>query len=425
MNWLQRIDRAGDGIVVDCVLYACSAIFAWFTIQSTLPAHRPWGAVATFGYAAAAVIAGCQLLARQSRVPSSLHPSSAGTLTSTSARVSVTLGAWVLVGLVPLLLGAVQRAAGRTDRAQEEVLVVEESARRLVEHGTPYLSRTEIATLPDPLLGYDPYQPGMAAFGLPKVLLGEHWFTDARIWFALVTAACLAVALRVGTPAAVRALQALTVIPVAALTLATGGDDLPVLALMVLSLAYLARGRDAAAGLTLGVAASLKLFAWPVAVVVALTRPNRALLIPLLTVPVLTALPPLLVNPGAFVENVLAFPLGHGLVTSPAASPLPGHLLATSVPGGRYIALALLGVTACALGWWVLRRPPRTAAAASTICAVGLLAAMLLMPATRFGYLLYPVTFALWVPYLTSIESRSEDDTTRVGVMNGSGDGWR
>ncbi|MGE5830268.1 MAG: hypothetical protein ACM30G_18175, partial [Micromonosporaceae bacterium] len=45
---------------------------------------------------------------------------------------------------------------------------------------------------------------------------------------------------------------------------------------------------------------------------------------------------------------------------------------------------------------WLIRRPPRSAAAAARICGVGLLAATLLAPATRFGYLLYPAAFLVW-----------------------------
>ncbi|MBG6139673.1 glycosyltransferase family 87 protein [Longispora fulva] len=431
---MRRANRAGGGVAVDLGLYVLSAGFAWLTASSNLPAHRPWGAIAAIGYAVAALAALVQLITR-----------------SRGGRGAVVLGTWGAVCLLPLLYEAAQRAGGHVDRAQEEVLVVETSGIRMLETGSPFLSRADIAALPEPLLGYTPYQPAMAVFGLPRAVLGTHWYTDARVFFALVTGLCLYLALRTDPPAAVprtgavigrvRALQALTVLPVAALTLATGGDDLPVLALTLLGLAYLARGRDTATGVTLGIAASLKLFAWPVAAVVLIARlltlrsdapgtgrstptggadtdmggsdAGRGLVrlaVPMLAIPVVTALPALLVNPAAFVENVLKFPLGHGLVKSPAASPLPGHLITENVPGGRYIALGLLGLAALALGWWLLRRPPRTAAAAAAVCATGLLTAMMLMPATRFGYLLYPAAYALWIPFLGSLGPVREPD---------------
>jgi hypothetical protein len=91
------------------------------------------------------------------------------------------------------------------------------------------------------------------------------------------------------------------------------------------------------------------------------------------------------------VEHVIRFPAGLTGVASPAASPLPGHLLAETGPAGRVATLVLLAMAAVAVLVWVLRWPPRSAAQAAERAAVGLLIAMLLMPATRFGYLIYPL----------------------------------
>ena len=63
----------------------------------------------------------------------------------------------------------------------------------------------------------------------------------------------------------VLALQSMTVLPTAALPLATGGDDLPVAALLLLGLVLLQRRRPLWAGVALGVAASMKITAWPLA----------------------------------------------------------------------------------------------------------------------------------------------------------------
>src|SRR5439155_14849640 len=154
------------------------------------------------------------------------------------ARTLTTLVTWGAVALFPLVVEAVQRAGGRTDRAQEEVVVVERAGARLLHTGTPYLSHHAIAALPpdERLLGYLPYQPGMALFGLPRAVFGVAWWTDARVWFALANACALAAALvlvrHLGTPGArLLAAQAATVLPLSALALAVGGDDLPVLAL--------------------------------------------------------------------------------------------------------------------------------------------------------------------------------------------------
>ncbi|GAB4056339.1 glycosyltransferase 87 family protein [Catellatospora paridis] len=433
----RSIDRAGDGLAVDLGLYALSALFAWLTIGSTLTSHRAWGAIAVWGYAAATLAVLVQLARhRRRRAAGPAHDHStcqadagkraqdahecqaspailpgsgvAGAgMSGVVARAWVVAGAWVAVTVVPLVGQAVARAGGMSGRAQEEVLVVEESARRLLDSGTPYLGRDGIAALPDPLLGYTPYQPGMSVFGLPRAVFGDVWWTDARIWFALVTALVLALAarlLRDGTAARdallVRAVQAATVLPLCALTLATGGDDLPVLALCLLAFALAARHRFGWAGVAIGAAAAMKLLAWPVALVLGayalVRRAGGRYALGAAGLPLLVLVPALLVEPAAFVENVIRFPTGHGLVTSPAASPLLGYLIAQHLPAGRIVALALLALAGLAVGLWLLRRPPRDAGSAALVTATGLLLAIVLMPATRFGYLLYPAAFALW-----------------------------
>ncbi|SBT49649.1 glycosyltransferase 87 family protein [Micromonospora auratinigra] len=412
----QAVDSAAGGLALDLGLYAASAVFAAVTAAtSTLSPHRAWGTLAALGYLLAALLVTGQLLARRAgRGPA---------LTGLPARWAVTGLAWVTTTLLPVVAQAVQRAAGRTDRAQEEVVVVEHAGIRLVEHGTPYLGPDAIAALPsdERLLGYTPYQPGMALFGVPRAA-ADAWWTDARIWFALVTALVLAAVVATlrgtgsGDPvrrdtAVLRAVQAATVLPVCALTLATGGDDLPVLALCLLALALAAAGRPGRAGLAVGAAGALKLFAWPVAVVLicwaATRRAGWRTALGALGLPVLALLPALLVDRDALVENVLRFPLGHGLVTSPAQSPFPGHLIAAALPGGRIVAAALLVAVGVAIAVRLLRRPPRTAAATALICGYGLLAAILLMPSTRFGYLLYPVALLVLAPALARTRAPS------------------
>jgi hypothetical protein len=387
------LDRRG--LAVDVALYGLSVVFAAITAtSSTLEPHRAWGAVAVWGYAAATLAA---LTGR--------------------ARLTVAGLTWAATTLLPLVLQA------RTGLAQEEVVVVEQAGQRLLDHGTPYLDRSAIAALPevDRLLGYVPYQPGMALFGLPRAIAGTAvWWTDARVWFAAVTAAVLAAAIATLGRLELRAIQVVTVFPMAALTLATGGDDLPVLALCLLALALAARDRVGAAGVAVGAAAALKLFAWPVALVLAVHAATKRRLgwfaAGAFGLPVLALVPALIVDAGAVAENVLRFPLGRGLVTSPAQSPLPGYLIATTLPAGRAIAATLLVAAGGAIAVWLWRRPPRTAAEAAKICAYGLLAAILLMPSTRFGYLLYPVTLAIWVPALATAETVEAGIAPKTGA---------
>ncbi|MEU7753355.1 glycosyltransferase family 87 protein [Micromonospora sp. NPDC049171] len=409
-HW-RTLDTAAGGLAVDLGLYAVSTIFAAFTaVTSTLSPHRAWGAVAAVGYLAATLMVITQLLLRRG------HPSAP--LVGLRARWAITGLTWASTALLPLLWQSIERASGRTDRAQEEVLVVEHAGTRLLEHGTPYLGPDAIAALPpgEQLLGYTPYQPGMAIFGLPRAL-ADTWWTDSRVWFAVGTALALALAVaalrrppaqtgRGHRPdaALLRGVQAATVLPVCALTLATGGDDLPVLALCLLALALAATDRPGRAGLAVGLAGALKLFAWPVALVLIVwgltRRAGTRVAAGAIGLPVAVLLPAILVDRDALTENVLRFPLGHGLVTSPAQSPFPGYLIANALPAGRIIAAALLVAAGVAIAVRLARRPPRTATATALICGYGLLAAIALMPSTRFGYLLYPMALLTWASAL-------------------------
>ncbi|WP_372492799.1 glycosyltransferase 87 family protein [Micromonospora foliorum] len=414
-HW-RTLDNAAGGLALDLGLYAVSATFAAITaVTSTLLPHRAWGAVAAVGYLLATLTVIAQLLLRR-RSPTSR-------LTGLPARWTVAGLAWAATSLLPLAWQSIDRAGGRTDRAQEEVLVVEHAGSRLLEHGTPYLGPDAIAALPpgEQLMGYTPYQPGMAMFGLPRALL-DTWWTDSRVWFAVGTALALALAVAAlrGKPvtagqatsaatrqrdaALLRGVQAATVLPICALTLATGGDDLPVLALCLLALAFAAADRPGRAGLAVGLAGALKLFAWPVALVLIVwgltRRAGTRVAAGAIGLPIAALLPALLVDRDALIENVLRFPLGHGLVTSPAQSPFPGYLIASALPAGRLVAAALLVAAGVAIAVRLVRRPPRTAVATAVICGYGLLAAIALMPTTRFGYLLYPLALLTWAPAL-------------------------
>jgi Glycosyltransferase family 87 len=401
----SAIDRAADGLWLDFLLYVLSGAFAYYTLtQSTLLSHRAWGRVAIYAYAAGAAVVLIQLM---------LRAAGAGGGWRAPARTLVTWVVYAGCALTPLVWQAMDRAAGRTDRAQEEVQVIEAGGSRLLETASPYLSRAAIAALPasDRLLAYLPYQPAMAIFGLPRAVdPGHHWWSDARIGFAAVTVVVLLIAVRALARAGaaahglVRALQAATVLPLCALTLATGGDDLPVLALCLLGIALAATRRFGRAGIALGLAGSLKLFAWPVALVVGALAYNRArgirYAVAAFGLPLVTAASALRVDAFGLAENVLAFPFGHGLVSSPANSPLPGHLIATAIPQGPAIAAALLLAAAVTITVLLSRRPPHTATSAALFSGLGMLAAVLLLPSSRFGYLLYPAVILVWASVL-------------------------
>ncbi|MET8603769.1 hypothetical protein ABZV92_09515 [Streptomyces rubiginosohelvolus] len=359
----------------------CSAAALGLAGCSSLGPHRVWGTAAGAGYLAAA------LLAARGRSP------------RTAGAVAVT-GA-VLLPLLWLLA---------VDRAQLEVRVVARSAGLLLAEGTPYLQHPVVPE------DFNPYLPGMAVFGLPEAVAEPGPLTDPRLWMGAAFLGAFALALPAGSRSA--PLRWIAACPLVALPLAVGGVDLPVAGLMCLGLALAGQGRVGAAGLALGAAAALKWTAWP-AIPVALAllaaasrsagrpadrgegrRPAdraaaRCGLVALLTAAALV-LPAALRDPGAFRAHVVDFPLGLTDAASSAASPLPGHLLATHVPGGRTLALLLLGVSALLIALSLLVRPPATTADAAARLALGLLLAIAFMPASRFGYLVHPLVLAVW-----------------------------
>src|SRR5690242_6447744 len=143
-----------------------------------------------YAYAAGAAVVVIQLILRAAGVSGGWRP---------GARTLLTWAVFAGCALTPLVWQAIDRAAGRTDRAQEEVLVIEAGGSRMLETASPYLSRAAIAALPssDRLLAYLPYQPAMAVFGLPRAAdPGHHWWSDARLGFAAVTVLVLLIAVR-------------------------------------------------------------------------------------------------------------------------------------------------------------------------------------------------------------------------------------
>ncbi|EKX63334.1 glycosyltransferase 87 family protein [Streptomyces ipomoeae] len=376
----------------------CAVFALLLALTTTLTPHRIWGVCAALGYAVAAVCA--------RRTP---RPWGRAGLPAAVAG-SVVLPLVVLIGL-----GA----------AQSEVHVVEHSGTLLLHSGSPYE--------PHPLDvdDYNPYLPGMALLGLPHALFGDTPLADARLWFAAVFLTCMYAAPRgiadvrfaraagaarpyplawpVGARSArparpVDAVLLLAAFPAVALPLAVGGVDLPVIGLMCLGPALAGRGGSGtAAGLAMGAAAALKWTAWPLLPVglalLAVTAGRRAAVragVVAMAVAGVAVLPAIFANPHAFVEHVVLFPLGEAGVESPATSPLPGYLLATYVPGGSALATGALVVAAVAVAASLVARPPRTVLAAADRLAIGLGLAMCLMPATRFGYLAYPLVLALW-----------------------------
>jgi hypothetical protein len=358
--------------------YAVAAAFAGVnSATSGIASFRWWGTVALPIYAFAAVV----VLA-------------AG---RTSARLRTVVLCVVALGVtvVPLLQ---QVAVGIS---VSEVGILRDAGERLLATGTPFPSTEELAdaTGRNGYREYNVYLPVLALFGLPSAVLGDHPWTDPRLFFALFAAAVLAATRRRNAWLVVAA-------PPIPLGLVAGSNDLPILVLLCAALLLAERGCGLATGALAGAAAAMKALAWPaLPVLLALVavrsgrRRRRAAAFAAAAAAVLAVGIglPALADPRAFFVNAIKFPLGLMPVSPEARSPLPGYLLAQAGPVGEAIGIALLAAAALGMLVWIVRRPPASAVEAGQRLILGWLLAMALAPSTRFGYIVYPLAILLWL----------------------------
>ena len=136
-----------------------------------------------------------------------------------------------------------------------------------------------------------------------------------------------------------------------------------------------------------------------------------------ITVPVVV--PVALRNPSAFVDNVIRFPLGLAGVSSPAASALPGHALVSIFPREHRLYVVVVGVVGCAvLVRHLLRNPPRHAAGVAALTGWVMLIAILLAPATRVGYLLYPINLFVWAWMLNQADDPVGEEVREPSLVS-------
>src|SRR6516162_8094530 len=261
-----------------------------------------------------------------------------------------------------------------------EVQVISQSATLLLHHGTPYLAPGQL----DTWLSYNPYMPVMAVFGMPKALGANGLLADPRVWLTAVSIALIWAAFTIAAPHRhcedCRSNVMLSTVfiaasPVIAFPLAVGITDPPVIALMFLTLALIARP------------SGLIRSAWRFLGATVLVAGLLAVLMA----------PAALADPYAFLQNTVLFPLGLTRHKTPAASPLPGHLLADTSMAGHWAAVGLLAAAGAAFVVWLIVRPPKDARAAAWRLAVGLTAMFTLAPATRWGYFVYPIGLVAWL----------------------------
>jgi Glycosyltransferase family 87 len=405
--WRQRARRAQERIRQGrarattpggaAVLLAVSALFACaVAVFSTNPPERLWGmlAAAPYGVAAIAALAG-----------------RAGPRVATAVSL---IGAVI----VPLAWMA------WSGRGQPEVSVIIHSAELFLHHGTPYLGAHAVAAAHNPYV-YDPYLPALAVFGVPHALFGAGLLTDPRLWFGVVFVLAFAATLSVSrVPRPWLWTAVVTASPIIAFPLCAGGDDLPVLALICLGLALLRASQArptlqiALAGLALGLAAAMKATAWPalaVAVVLVAARDGKRaaawLTCAAIAVPIAVDGPVLIAQPAAVVSNTILFPLGLTKIKSPAASFLPGHLIAEAWGPGHLVAIALVLLAGLGVAASLFLRPPRDERAAGWRLVTGLVLMFAFAPASRFGYVVYPLGLACWL----LLASRADGSTVPAG----------
>jgi hypothetical protein len=393
--------------------YAAFAGYAALLAVFSRHADQSWGIWAAGGYLLAAV-------------------------TAVSYRGSRGRDAALLTGAAGALAGPLTWLAIRAP-ATADVQVVARAATLLLRHGSPYLGAGQLSAW----RSYDPYLPAMTVFGLFRVAGLPGVIGDPRLWIAVICVALLTVAFGLTAPHQVRrragrrhealrrAVFAVTT-PVLALPLAVGITDPPVLALFCVALACLGAGsaargaapraaglrglisphrirpsRSTGAALAIGIACAMKLTAWPALPVIAVmiaARDDRRAAWRFVAASAVTAgaaiaaaAPAALAKPSVFLHNIVLYPLGLTRHVTPAASPLPGHLLAATGAAGHWAAICLLLAAGLAVAAWILIRRPADDRAVAWRLAVGLCVMFILAPATRWGYFAYPLGLLGWL----------------------------
>jgi hypothetical protein len=341
-----------------------------------------------------------------------------------------------------------------------ETAVVARAASLLLHHGSPYLASGQLLSAQS----YNPYLPAMSVFGLPRAAGLPGLLGNPASWLAAASVVLVAAAIGVGMPHRtwrqgpgrqmwLRNTALAVMSPVLALPIALGVTDPPVIGLICLALACANRRppphpparRSAAdvpspdgatarwiswaglAAITIGTACAMKATAWPALPVITAmiaARDGRRAAARFAAAATATAMlliaglaPALISHPRDFADNIIAYPLGLTRHLTPAASPLPGHLLASTGTAGHVAAIVLLLLAGAALAASLLVRPPRDARAAAIRLALGLTLLFAIAPAARFGYFAYPAALLGWLALIRPATSGDRHDDTLARVQ--------
>ncbi|MGH3186871.1 MAG: hypothetical protein ACRDPY_01365 [Streptosporangiaceae bacterium] len=299
------------------------------------------------------------------------------------------------------------------------MMVIDRSATLLLHHGSPYFTSQQVTSW----LSYNPYLTVMTLFGLPSAAGLGGLAGNSGVWIAVATVALLAAAFWVAVPHrgcglcrrdALLATAVAVASPVIGLNIAVITTDPPVLALILLCMAFAARPPTAAnvlgSGAALGVACDLKSTAWlavPVMAAMFARRDGARAALRFFAASLVTAVvlivalaPAVLIRPAAaaaLVQNSVLFPLGLTHDKTPAESLLPGHLLTDLGTAGHVLSVGLLLAVGLAIAVSLVIRPPGDVPAAARRLALGLTLMFLLGPAVRFGYFIYPLGLLGWL----------------------------
>lgn len=393
------VERRGAGR--DAALYGASAIHA--LVLSWLPVHsiyRAWGRIAVWPYAAGAALAALVWLVR---------PRSA----AFAGKFRIALAMGVLAGATLAPVGhqvALRADAGPSKHAQSHTIIVEESAKALLDGENPYsfdYSRGPLSSWERGVRTHFPYMPGMIAFGLSRGFLGNGPAGDARIIFVLAGLSIFAVAAlrwKTSRDRWLLALQVLVILPTGSVLLAGGGHEFPVLALMLLSLVLLDGERYRGSGVALGAAMAIKQTAWvlfPFWLAVIVRRGGlsmtRRTVLPIAAIASAVILPLLFWYPRAFIEDAVKFPLDIGTDQTIARGPTLGRFLLGIFPSTRpWLSFALLGIAGAISAIILFRKPPAGASGAAGYSGLIFALAIALSTAGRAGYAIYPINLLLW-----------------------------
>jgi Glycosyltransferase family 87 len=397
------------------VLYGVSALLAAVTAYADyIPLQRQWARLAVGPYAAATAV-GVLLAVRWRRRPA-----------RRPLRARTVLALAVLVGavLVPLSLEVGWRARhGDAFHAQSEVLLIEQGAQGLLHGVNPYGVAHQggaLADYPSGVQEHIPYLPGVFAFGLACALLGAGPLTDARVGITLVSLTAALLALRLVGGSGDRRLRALTVLlalPTGARYLTGGGDDVAVLALLLLALVLAHRHRPVGAGTVIGLAAAVKLTAWPLLPFVALAvrdrngHPAAGRMLATSAAVVASMVAPFAIwNAPRLIDSVLLYPLGLAGQPTIARGPTLGRLLAAPFPHDKgVVAAALAGIVAAVGALLLVRWTPTRVRTAAVQASIVFTLVVLLATAGRPGYMIYPLNLLLWSGLLRDEEPRPAD----------------